>query len=150
MSLLQQINDDLKTAMKAKDEARLRGVRAIRSAILLAQTEKGGHKDLSDEDIMKLLQKLVKQRKDSLAIYEQQGRGDLAQQEQEEIDVLSSYLPKAMSEDELRAAVQAIITGAGATSMKDMGRVMGMANQQLAGKADGSAIAALVKQLLNG
>ncbi len=150
MSLLQQINDDLKTAMKAKDEARLRGVRAIRSAILLAQTEKGGSKDLSDEDIMKLLQKLVKQRKDSLAIYEQQGRSDLAQQEQEEIDVLSSYLPKAMSEDELRAAVQAIITAAGASSMKDMGRVMGMANQQLAGKADGSAIAALVKQLLNG
>ena len=150
MSLLQQINDDLKTAMKAKDEARLRGVRAIRSAILLAQTEKGGSKDLSDEDIMKLLQKLVKQRKDSLAIYEQQGRSDLAQQEQEEIDVLSSYLPKAMSEDELRAAVQAIITAAGASSMKDMGRVMGMANQQLAGKVDGSAIAALVKQLLNG
>jgi uncharacterized protein YqeY len=147
MSLESIINEDLKTAMKAKDQASLRGIRAIKSAIMLFKTSGTGEELTPDKEIA-LLQKLVKQRQDSLDIYAKQGRQDLATVEEEEIGVIMRYLPKQLSEDELREAVQAIINRVGATSMKDMGRVMGEATKELAGKADGKAVSAVVKTLL--
>ena len=149
MSLEQQIMEHLKEAMKAKDEAALRSLRAIKAAILLAKTAEGGGEALSADDEIKLLQKLVKQRKDALEIYQQQQRADLAQKEQEEIAVIEKFLPKQLSEAELTEAVTAIIAAAGATSPADMGKVMGIATRELAGKADGKAISAIVKQLLS-
>lgn len=148
MSLENQINEDLKTAMKAKDQVSLRGIRAIKSAILLYNTS-GVTGEMDTEKEIALLQKLVKQRQDSLDIYVKQGREDLASIEREEIEVIMRYLPKQLSEDELKDAVQAIITRTGASSMKDMGRVMGEASKELAGKADGKAISAVVKTLLS-
>lgn len=148
MSLEQQINDAIKVAMKAKQEAELRALRGIKSAILLAKTEKGGNDDLSSETEIKLLTKLVKQRKDSLSIYEQQGREDLAVKEREEIAVIERYLPQQMSEADIKTALQDLIAQSGATSAKDMGKVMGLANKALAGRADGKLIATLVKELL--
>lgn len=138
---------DLKAAMKAKDQAALRGIRAIKSAILLEKTS-GSGKELDDADGIKMVQKLIKQRKDSLEIYEQQGREDLAETEREEIAVLERYLPKQMSEAELEQTIKAIVEETGATSMKDMGKVMGIANKRLAGKAEGKAISETVKALL--
>lgn len=149
MSLEQQIMEHLKEAMKAKDEAALRSLRAIKAAILLAKTAEGGGEALSADDEMKLLQKLVKQRKDAHEIYQQQQRADLAQKEQEEIAVIEKFLPKQLSEAELTEAVAAIIAAAGATSPADMGKIMGIATRELAGKADGKAISAIVKQLLS-
>jgi uncharacterized protein YqeY len=149
MSLEKKINDDLKLAMKARDQVKMRGIRAIKSAILLLKTDGTGN--VIDEDTeVKLLQKLVKQRKDSLAIFEKQGREDLATTEKEEIEVISAYLPKQLSNDEIKAAIESIIAKTGADSMKDMGKVMGMASKEFAGKADGGTIAAIVKQLLSG
>jgi len=148
MSLENTINEDLKTAMKAKDQVSLRGIRAIKSAILLYNTS-GVTGEMDTEKEIALLQKLVKQRQDSLDIYVKQGREDLASIEREEIEVIMRYLPKQLSEDELKDAVQAIITRTGASSMKDMGRVMGEASKELAGKADGKAISAVVKTLLS-
>ncbi len=148
MSLEKQVMTDLKTAMKAKDQVAMRTLRAIKSAILLKQTD-GSGATMGDSDEIKLVQKLVKQRQDSLEIYEKQGREDLAVTEREEIAVLQRYLPEQMGEDELRGVIQGIISSTGASSMKDMGKVMGMANGQLAGKADGKTIAAVVKQLLS-
>ena len=148
MSLEQKIMADLKTAMLAKDEKSLRSLRAIKAAILLAKTSEGAGGELKEEDETKLLQKLVKQRKDSLEIFQQQNRTDLAQKEQEEIAIIEKFLPKQLSADEIKAEVSAIIAEVGATSPADMGKVMGVATKKLAGKADGKTISALVKELL--
>jgi uncharacterized protein YqeY len=138
---------DLKTAMKQKDQAALRTIRSIKAAILLQKTD-GSGKELDEEGEIKLVQKLVKQRKDSLEIYEKQGREDLALTEREEIEILEKYLPAQLSEEEIKAEVEKIIEKTGASGMKDMGKVMGMANKQLAGSADGKTIAGIVKGLL--
>jgi len=150
MSLEQKIMGDLKTAMLAKDEKALRSLRAIKAAILLAKTSEGAGGELKEDDEIKLLQKLVKQRKDSLDIYQQQNRTDLAQKEQEEIEIIEKFLPKQLSADELKSEVAAIISEVGASSSADMGKVMGAATKKLAGKADGKTISALVKELLSG
>lgn len=152
MSLEQKIMAELKTAMLAKDEKSLRSLRAIKAAILLAKTSEGApasRGELKEDDEIKLLQKLVKQRKDSLEIYQQQNRTDLAQKEQEEIEVIEKFLPKQLSADELKAEVSAIVNEVGATSPADMGKVMGVATRKLSGKADGKTISALVKELLS-
>jgi uncharacterized protein len=148
MSLEQQVMAEMKEAMKAKDEATLRGLRAIKAEIIKAKTEPGAGGEVSAEKEMSLLQKMVKQRRDSLEIYKQQGREDLAQKEEEEIRVIEKFLPKQVSPEELREAVQQIITETGASSPADMGKVMGAATKRLAGKADGKAISAVVKELL--
>jgi uncharacterized protein YqeY len=148
MNLEQKIMADLKTAMLAKDEKGLRSLRAIKAAILLAKTSEGAGGDLKEEDEIKLLQKLVKSRKDSLEIFTQQNRADLAQKEQEEIEVIEKFLPKQLGGEELKAIIVNIIAETGASSPADMGKVMGAATKQLAGKADGKAISALVKELL--
>ena len=150
MSLEQKIMGDLKTAMLAKDEKALRSLRAIKAAILLAKTSEGAGGELKEDDEIKLLQKLVKQRKDSLEIFQQQNRADLAQKEQEEIEIIEKFLPKQLSADELKSEVAAIIIEVGASSPADMGKVMGAATKKLAGKADGKTISALVKELLSG
>ena len=150
MSLEQKIMGDLKSAMLAKDEKALRSLRAIKAAILLAKTSEGAGGELKEDDEIKLLQKLVKQRKDSLEIFQQQNRADLAQKEQEEIEIIEKFLPKQLSADELKSEVAAIIIEVGASSPADMGKVMGAATKKLAGKADGKTISALVKELLSG
>ncbi|MCB0553136.1 MAG: GatB/YqeY domain-containing protein [Phaeodactylibacter sp.] len=147
MSLEERINQDLKEAMKAKDDVALRGIRAIKAAILLEKTSGAKH-DLSQDVEMKILQKLVKQRRESLDIYEKNGREDLAKTEREEIAIIERYLPQQLSEAELRSEIQAIVTATGASSMKDMGKVMGMATKKLAGRADGKAVSDIVKELL--
>lgn len=147
MSLESKITNDLKEAMKAKDAAALRSIRAIKAAILLFKTDGSGD-ELNEEKEIKMLQKLVKQRQDSLDIFEKQGREDLALTEREEITIIQKYLPVQLSEIALKYTIQNIIAEAGATSMKDMGKIIGLANQQLAGKADGKAIAVVVKALL--
>jgi len=148
MSLEEKIMADLKIAMLAKDEKALRGLRAIKAAILLARTSEGAGGELKEEDETKLLQKLVKQRKDSLEIYQQQHRTDLAQKEQEEIEVIERFLPKQLSTEELQLEIKKIIAETGATSAADMGKVMGVATKKLAGKADGKTISVTVKELL--
>lgn len=148
MSLETQIMAQMKDAMKAKDEAGLRGLRAVKAAILLAKTS-GGSGELTSDDEVKLLQKLVKQRKDSLEIYRQQNRADLAQKEEEEIAIIEKFLPKQLDAEELKTIIAAIIAETGATSAADMGKVMGAANKQLAGQADGKTISAVVKELLS-
>jgi uncharacterized protein len=149
MSLEQKIMADLKTAMLARDEKSLRGLRAIKAAILLAKTSEGAGGELKEDDEIKLLQKLVKQRKDSLEIYQQQKRIDLAQKEQEEIEVIEKFLPKQLSAEELQLEIKKIIAETGATSSADMGKVMGTATKKLSGKADGKTISATVKELLS-
>ncbi|HJV18356.1 MAG TPA: GatB/YqeY domain-containing protein [Sediminibacterium sp.] len=149
MSLEEKVMSLMKEAMKAKDEALLRGVRAIKAEIIKAKTEPGANGAITEDGEMKLLQKLVKQRKDSLEIYQQQNRADLAQKEMEEIAVIEKFLPAQLSEDELHKEIAAIIVAVGAASPQDMGKVMGVASKQLAGKTDGKAIAAAVKALLN-
>ena len=149
MSLEQQIMGEMKDAMKAKDEAGLRGLRAIKAAIIIAKTAEGAHGELKAEDELKMLQKLVKQRRDSLEIFNQQNRPDLAAKESEEIAVIEKFLPKQMGEAELKAAIAKIIAELGATSPADMGKVMGAATKQLAGQADGKAVSAVVKELLS-
>lgn len=148
MSLEQKITAELKTAMLAKDEKALRSLRAIKAAILLAKTSEGAGGEIKEEDEIKMLQKLVKQRKDSLEIYEQQKREDLAQKEREEIEVIEKFLPKQLSADELKVILQKIVAETGASSPADIGKVMGAATKQLAGKADGKMIASLAKELL--
>ena len=140
---------ELKTAMLAKDEAALRGLRAIKAAIILAKTSEGAGGELKEEDETRLLQKLVKQRKDSLAIYQQQNRADLARKEEEEIAIIEKFLPKQMDESALKAAVSKIIADTGASSPADIGKVMGVATRQLAGQADGKAINAIARELLS-
>ncbi|HQV54151.1 MAG: GatB/YqeY domain-containing protein [Chitinophagaceae bacterium] len=149
MSLEQKIMTDLKAAMIAKDEAALRSLRAVKAAILLAKTAEGAGGELKEDEEMKLLQKLVKQRKDSLEIFQQQNRADLAKKEEEEIAVIEKFLPKQLSAEEVKAAIEKIITAVGATSPADMGKVMGAATKELAGKADGKTISGLVKELLS-
>ena len=148
MSLETQIMDLMKDAMKAKDEAGLRGLRAIKAEIIKAKTEPGANGQISEDGELKLLQKLVKQRRDSLEIFEKQNREDLAVKEREEIAVIEKFLPKQFSEAELKDAIAKIIAETGAASPADMGKVMGVATKQLAGKADGKAISAVVKELL--
>lgn len=148
MSLQENIDQDIKSAMLSKDGARLRGLRAIKAALLVAKSEKGASDVLTDETEVKVLQKLVKQRKESAEIYQQQNRDDLYQIELEEMQVIEAYLPKQMSRDEVSAYVKDAIARSGAESMKDMGKVMGLVNKELAGKADGKTISELVKELL--
>ena len=140
---------DLKTAMLSKDEKSLRALRAIKAAILLAKTSEGAAGELKDDDEIKLLQKLVKQRKDSLEIYQQQKRTDLAQKEQEEIEVIEKFLPGQLSAEELQLEIKKIIAETGATSPADIGKVVGAATKKLSGKADGKTISATVKELLS-
>jgi hypothetical protein len=148
MNLEQKIMAELKTAMLAKDEKTVRSLRAIKAAIIVAKTSEGAGGEIKEEEETKLLQKLVKQRKDSLEIFRQQNREDLAQKEQEEIEVIEKFLPKQMSPEELKAAVEKIIQQVGASSPADMGKVMGVATKELAGKADGKNISTAVKELL--
>lgn len=139
---------ELKDAMRAKDAVKLEALRAIKSGLLLAQTETGSKEAISEEDEIKLLQKLVKQRKDSAAIYTEQNREDLAQPELDQAAVIEQFLPEQLSEAEVEAKVEEIIAKTGAEGMKDMGKVMGLASQELAGKADGKTISTIVKKKL--
>ncbi len=148
MSLEEKVMADLKPAMLAKDEKALRSLRAIKAAIINLKTSEGFGGTIKEDDEIKLLQKLVKQRKESLEIYEKQSRNDLAEKEKEEITIIEKFLPKQMSEEELKNVISKIITETGASSQADMGKVMGMANKQLGGKADGKTIAAIVKEIL--
>ena len=149
MALEQKVMADLKTAMLAKDEAALRGLRAIKAAIILAKTSEGAGGELKEADETKLLQKLVKQRKDSLAIYQEQHRADLAKKEEEEIAIIERFLPKQLDETALKAIISTIIAETGATSPADIGKVMGAATKQLAGQADGKTINAIARELLS-
>ena len=139
----------MKTAMKSKDTMALQALRSVKSAILLAQTESGAKETLSEDEELKLLQKLVKQRKDSAAIYTEQGRADLADPEIAEAKVIEAFLPEQMSEEEVAKVIDEIIAQTGAASMKDMGKVMGMANGKLVGKSDSKTISTIVKQRLS-
>jgi uncharacterized protein len=149
MSLEAQIMADMKDAMKSKNEASLRALRAIKAEIIKAKTDPGAGGNIDEATEQKFLQKMVKQRKDSIAIFEQQSRTDLAEKEKEELAVIEKFLPKQLSEEEITAAVKQIITDTGATTAADLGKVMGAASKQLAGKADGKIISGIVKQLLN-
>lgn len=148
MSLTVQIDQDIKQAMLAREKDKLEALRAVKSAILLARTEKGGSDEISAEVEVKLLQKLVKQRKDSAAIYQQQNRKDLADKELFEVSIIEKYLPEQMSDEELTKIVKAAIDQTGAKTVAEMGKVMGIVSKQLAGKAEGKAIADKVKSLL--
>ena len=148
MTLQERISADMKEAMKAKDKVRLAALRDIKSKIMLALTETGGTDTLDDAAVTKILSKQLKQREDTMAIYKEQGRDDLHAEEEAQAEVLRVYLPKPMSEAELASAVEALITELGATSMADMGRVMGTASARFAGRADGKAISALGRQHL--
>jgi uncharacterized protein YqeY len=149
MSLSLQIDQDIKSAMLAKDEARLRGLRAIKAALLLAKTEKGASENLGTEAETKVLQRLVKQRKESAEIYRAQNRDDLYTIEIEEIAVIEAYLPKQLDADSIKAYLAKLITDQGASGMKDMGKIMGLASKELAGQADGKTISELLKELLS-
>jgi hypothetical protein len=149
MDLEQKVMAGIKTAMLAKDEKSLRSLRAIKAAIILAKTAEGAGGELKSEDEIKLLQKLVKQRKDSLDIYQKQNREDLAKKEKEEIEVIEQFLPKQMTEGELREKLTNLIKELGANSAADMGKVMAAATKQLAGQADGKTISAMVKEILS-
>ena len=149
MNLEQQVMAEMKDAMKAKNEAALRGLRGIKNEIIKAKTEPGANGELSEDAALKMLQKMMKQRKDSLEIYQQQNREDLAKKEQEEIEVIEKFMPAQMSETELKDALKKIIEQVGASSPADMGKVMGIATKQLAGQADGKTISAAVKELLS-
>ncbi|MEZ4911746.1 MAG: GatB/YqeY domain-containing protein [Saprospiraceae bacterium] len=148
MNLEVKINEDLKEAMKAKDQVAMRSLRAIKAAILLQKTD-GTGEELNEDRAIKLLQKLVKQRQDSLDIYTKQNREELAAVERDEIGVIQRYLPKQLSDDELKSAIQAIMADMGPVTVKDMGKIIGAANAKLAGQAEGKAIAATVKTLLS-
>lgn len=148
MSLINQIDQDIKLAMLAKQPDRLRGLRAIKSALLLAKTEKGAAEGLTAEAEIKVLQKLIKQRKESADIYKTQNREDLYEIEMEEMQVIEPYLPQQMTRFEIEGYLQELISRIGATSVSDMGKVMGAANKELAGKADGKTISEVVRQLL--
>ena len=148
MNLEQKIMADLKTAMLAKDEAALRSLRAIKAAIIIAKTSEGAKGEISADDEIRLLQKLVKSRKDSLEIFQQQNRPELAKKEEEEIAIIEKFLPKQMSVEEVKTELKRIIAATGASSPSDMGKVMGVATKELAGKADGKTISSLVKELL--
>lgn len=148
MSIFNQINNDIKEAMKAKDRGKLDALRGVKSALLLASTEKGSNGSVDDASALKIIQKLVKQRRDSAEIFIAQNRNDLAQPETLQADIIEAYLPKQMSEQEIEHAVQQTIAQLGASGLKDMGKVMGVLSKELSGKADGKIIADTVKKLL--
>jgi len=148
MSLIVKIDQDIKTAMLAREKDKLEALRAVKSALLLARTEKGATEEISEDTEIKLLQRLVKQRKESAAIYQQQNRKDLADKELFEVSIIDKYLPEQMSDEELTNIIKSLIEQTGAKGMADMGKVIGMASKQLAGKAEGKAIADKVKALL--
>lgn len=148
MSLDQNINNELKEAMLSKNEVKLRTIKAIKAAFLMAKTEKGATCEITQEQEIKILQKLFNQRKESFEIFTKENRPELAVREKEEMDVIVSYLPKQLSDEDLHAIVQASITETGATSIKDMGKVIGMVSKKVAGQAEGARISTLVKQLL--
>jgi uncharacterized protein YqeY len=149
MNLKEQIDSDIKKAMLNKQKDELRALRSIKSLILLAETEKGKQGQLDEDVEMKLLMKAAKQRKDSIQIFEDQGRDDLAQKEKQELSVIERYLPQQLSDEEIESTLQKIIEQSGTQGMKDMGKVMGMATKQLAGKAEGKKIAEITKKLLS-
>ncbi len=149
MSLESKVMDEMKVAMKAKDEAGLRTLRAIKAEILKEKTAANAKDNISEADELKMLQRMAKQRRDSLDIYRKQQREDLATKEEEELSIISRFLPQPLSEAELRNAIESIIKETGAAGPTDMGKVMGAANKQLAGKAEGKAISEIVKQLLS-
>jgi uncharacterized protein YqeY len=146
--LFEQISADIVSAMKAKDKVRLMALRNVKKYFIESKTAPGANDELSDEDAMKILAKLAKQGKDTASVYESQNRADLAEEEMKQVRIIEEYLPKPLSAEELRTALSAIIQEVGATSAKDMGRVMGLASKQLAGKAEGRVINATVKELL--
>ena len=148
MNFQDQLNSKLKAAMREKNKVALESLRAIKSAILLLQTQSGAKETPDDAEITKLLQKLVKQRKESASIFREQGRVDLAEPEEAQIEIISQFLPEQLSAEEVERVIDEVIQSVGATTMKDMGKVMGMANKQLAGKADGKIIAEIVKKRL--
>ncbi|MEK9603111.1 MAG: GatB/YqeY domain-containing protein [Flavobacteriaceae bacterium] len=148
MSLLNTLSDELKAAMRAKDTLKLEALRAIKSAVLLAKTATAGDVELTEEEEIKLLQKLVKQRKDSASIFRSQNRDDLAAPEDAQAEVIGKFLPEQLSPDDIEKIIDQIIAQSGAQGMKDMGKVMGMASKEMAGKADGKTISTLVKQKL--
>ena len=150
MSLLNSLTDELKSAMRAKDTLRLESLRAIKSAVLLAKTATSADADLSEEEEIKLLQKLVKQRKESAAIFKEQNRYDLAAPEVAQAEIIAQFLPKQLSRDTIEKIIDGIIAKTSAEGMKDMGKVMGMASKEMSGKADGKTISTIVKQKLNG
>lgn len=149
MGILANLTDEIKTAMRAKDSLKLEALRAIKSAVILEQTAAGGSDTLSDEQEIKLVQKLVKQRKDSAQIFREQNRPDLAEPEETQAQVIAQFLPEQLSEEEITIIIQSIIEKTGASGMKDMGKVMGMASKEMAGKADGKTISTVVKAQLN-
>ncbi|MCD4788787.1 MAG: GatB/YqeY domain-containing protein [Bacteroidales bacterium] len=149
MSLEKSINNDIKAAMLSKDKRTLEALRAVKAAILLAKTDKGASGNIAEDVEIRILQKLVKQRKESAELYKSQGRDDLTAEELFQVSVIEKYLPEQMSEEEIKKVVDEIISETGASSMKDMGRVMGMTTKKLAGKADNKLIASIVKELLN-
>ena len=149
MGILANLTDEIKTAMRAKDSLKLEALRAIKSAVILEQTAAGGSDTLSDEQEIKLVQKLVKQRNDSAQIFREQNRPDLAEPEEAQAQVIAQFLPEQLSEEEITAIIQSIIEKTGASGMKDMGKVMGMASKEMAGKADGKTISTVVKAQLN-
>ena len=149
MGALDNLTTEIKEAMKAKNALALEALRAIKSAVLLQKSEAGASDGMSEDDEIKLLQKLVKQRRDSAAIFREQNRVDLAEPEEAQAEIIARFLPEQLSEEEVGKVIESIISQTGASSMKDMGRIMGMANKQLAGKSDGKTISTLVKQLLS-
>ena len=149
MSLSDQINADIKAAMLAKDKEKLEALRAVKSALLLAATEKGADGSVDDSAALKAIQKLVKQRKESAAIYNEQGRADLAEVEEKQAAIMEPYLPAQMGEDEVRKVLEGVVAASGAAGPQDMGKVMGLAMKELQGKADGKMISAIVKELLS-
>ncbi len=148
MAIFDQINDDIKAAMKAREKDKLEALRGIKKVMLEAKTAKGANAELNDEEALKIISKLAKQGSDSAKIYKEQGRDDLYEQEIAQVAVFEKYLPEKMADEDLEAAVKAIIAEVGATSMKDMGKVMGLASKKLAGQADGAAISLKVRALL--
>ena len=149
MNFQDQLNSKLKSAMREKNKVALESLRAIKSAMLLLQTQSGAKETPDDNEITKLLQKLVKQRKESASIYREQGRVDLAELEEAQISIISQFLPEQLSPEEVEKVIDEVIQLVGATTMKDMGKVMGMANKKIAGKADGKIIAEIVKKRLS-
>lgn len=149
MGILNNLTNEIKDAMRAKDKLKLEALRSIKTAVMLLQTQAGGSSELSDEDEIKLVQKLVKQRRDSAAIFREQDRADLAEPEEAQAAVISAFLPKQLSEEEIKSIVAEVIANTGASGMKDMGKIMGVASKQMAGKADGKTISTIVKALLS-
>ncbi|MCQ2284012.1 MAG: GatB/YqeY domain-containing protein [Bacteroidales bacterium] len=149
MTLEQRINDDIKAAMLAREKEKLNALRAIKSAILLAKTQKGAAEEISEEAEIKILKQLVKQRQDSAEMYQQQNRDDLYQEEKFQLDIINTYLPQMMSAEEVEAKIKEIIVAGGFAGMKDMGKVMGQATKAFAGKADNKMVSDIVKRLLS-